>query len=424
MPNIISAVTGPNLLPLRLKTFFNFLLPFIIFGLCLFFAEELIPYLNEYHLVVRSIPYILFVFTALLSAYFSRHRLFYCAVLMGLFFALLTSIFPAIAESHQQGAFLSTGLLMPISISILAWVSERGVFSEQSFYMLLWLLLVGSFGTWLVLAPSEEIINWLTTVYFPLPSFLPAMFLPQSVLVSVLVSLILVYFRLCLIHSWTNNTFLAVIVVTAYVLVTSPPANFVALLFSVLGVMLFASILNESYAMAYRDELTGIMGRRALNEYMKRLGRRYSIAMLDIDHFKKFNDTHGHDVGDQVLKMVAARMTRVAGGGRVFRYGGEEFVIVFSRKSVEQVKVYLDDLRENIANYPMTLRSKSRPKIMEEGKKFRRKKTTKKQVSVTVSIGVAQKGAQQRLPEEVLKLADQALYKAKKAGRNKVVVNK
>jgi len=68
--------------------------------------------------------------------------------------------------------------------------------------------------------------------------------------------------------------------------------------------MLVVAIAHEAYLMAFRDELTGLPGRRALNERLQRLGRQYVLAMADVDHFKRFNDTHGHDVGDQVLKMV------------------------------------------------------------------------------------------------------------------------
>lgn len=86
--------------------------------------------------------------------------------------------------------------------------------------------------------------------------------------------------------------------------------------------------------MAYQDELTSLPGRRALKEYLLKLGSEYTIAMFDIDHFKKFNDTHGHDVGDQVLRMVASKLATVSGRGKSFRYGGEEFTLVFSEKSL------------------------------------------------------------------------------------------
>jgi predicted signal transduction protein with EAL and GGDEF domain len=74
--------------------------------------------------------------------------------------------------------------------------------------------------------------------------------------------------------------------------------------------MIAAAVAHEAYQMAFRDELTGLPGRRALNERMQRLGRNYVMAMSDVDHFKKFNDTHGHDVGDQVLRLVASRCPR------------------------------------------------------------------------------------------------------------------
>jgi GGDEF domain-containing protein len=95
------------------------------------------------------------------------------------------------------------------------------------------------------------------------------------------------------------------------------------------GVMLIVAMLQESHRLAFNDELTGLPGRRALQEAMAGLGPRYSLAMADVDHFKSFNDTHGHDIGDQVLKLVAARLAQVQGGGRAFRYGGEEFTVLF-----------------------------------------------------------------------------------------------
>src|SRR3546814_5904189 len=74
-----------------------------------------------------------------------------------------------------------------------------------------------------------------------------------------------------------------------------------------------AAVAHEAYQMAFRDELTGLPGRRALNERMQRLGRNYVLAMSDVDHFKKFNDTHGHDVGDQVLRLVASKLSKISG---------------------------------------------------------------------------------------------------------------
>lgn len=187
---------------------------------------------------------------------------------------------------------------------------------------------------------------------------------------------------------------------------------------SMVMLMLVAAVAHEAYQMAFRDELTGLPGRRALNERLQRLGRDYVIAMVDVDHFKKFNDTHGHDVGDQVLRLVASQLRRVGGGGKAYRYGGEEFTLLFPGKSVEQCVPHMEAVRLAIEQYRMQLRDKqSRPRDDREGKQRRAGKAAS-EVSVTVSMGVAERQAEQRTPQEVIKEADKALYSAKAAGRN------
>ncbi|MDE3736459.1 GGDEF domain-containing protein [Pseudomonas resinovorans] len=189
---------------------------------------------------------------------------------------------------------------------------------------------------------------------------------------------------------------------------------------SMVMLALTASVAHEAYQMAFRDELTGLPGRRALNERLRRLGRNYVLAMTDVDHFKKFNDTYGHDVGDQVLRLVASRLRKVGGGGKAYRYGGEEFTILFPGKSVEDCMPHLEAVRQAIEQYQMHLRDQvSRPKSDETGR-AKRGAPSGQTVSVTISIGVAGRDAEQRTPEEVIKAADQALYSAKSAGRNRV----
>jgi diguanylate cyclase (GGDEF)-like protein len=187
------------------------------------------------------------------------------------------------------------------------------------------------------------------------------------------------------------------------------------------GLCLLWGVLRSSHAMAYRDELTGLPGRRALNERLKMLGRTYTIAMLDVDHFKRFNDTHGHDVGDQVLRLVASRIRNVR-GGTAYRYGGEEFCVVFPRREVEECVESMEAVRAEIADYRMSIRDSSlRPKRSREGS--RRRGATRlrsDQVSVTVSAGMAQRSEDTLDPEQVVKAADQKLYQAKRAGRNRV----
>lgn len=177
-------------------------------------------------------------------------------------------------------------------------------------------------------------------------------------------------------------------------------------------------VVIDSYLLAYRDDLTGLPSRRALNQLALSLGSKYTVAMMDIDHFKKFNDTYGHDIGDQVLKLVASKLAKVQGGGKVFRYGGEEFTVVFSRKKAEYTLAFLEALRQSIADYGMVVRQPER-KTKNKQARGSGKETGEKTVSVTISIGVAQRQNKQSF-EQTLKEADLALYRAKKNGRNNV----
>src|SRR5713101_1524819 len=126
------------------------------------------------------------------------------------------------------------------------------------------------------------------------------------------------------------------------------------------ALILAASMIETSYVLAYHDELTGIRGRRAFNESLLSLDQQYAIAIVDIDHFKKFNDTYGHDVGDQVLCMVAKRLSDVGGDGQAFRCGGEEFAIVFRNASAQEAFEHLDKLRQLIEKSTFQVRGADR----------------------------------------------------------------
>ncbi|QEI06005.1 GGDEF domain-containing protein [Pigmentiphaga aceris] len=186
--------------------------------------------------------------------------------------------------------------------------------------------------------------------------------------------------------------------------------------------LLFAgSIVQETFRMAFRDELTGLRGRRALNDVLTRLDGNYSIAMVDIDHFKAFNDTHGHQTGDQVLRLVAARLNRAGGGSRAYRYGGEEFALVFFGKLAHECLETLEGVRMVIESSRMRLRDEaSRPQSEAQGRAKRGSGGERPGLRVTVSIGVSDSRLSPDGPVAVIADADTALYAAKGAGRNQV----
>ncbi len=179
------------------------------------------------------------------------------------------------------------------------------------------------------------------------------------------------------------------------------------------------AVLFASYRMAFVDALSSLPNRRALDEFLSRLSGTFAIAMIDIDHFKQFNDTHGHAAGDRVLHAVAQRL-RHANGGRAFRYGGEEFCLLFTGSRVRDAETSCEETRKRIEATRVSIRSA--PAKKRQGQAVRKVDAT--DVHVTVSIGIALRDANSRAVADVLKAADQALYRAKAKGRNRVVVSK
>lgn len=186
------------------------------------------------------------------------------------------------------------------------------------------------------------------------------------------------------------------------------------LCYSAVCIILLHSILRMYWQRVYVDELTDIGNRRALDERLDVVRGDYAIGMIDIDHFKKFNDTHGHDEGDNALRFVASILEK-AQGGRAYRYGGEEFCVIFEGVAAPAALAAADRIRRKLAGRKFFIRT------TKDGKKPSK---TRKAVRVTISAGIAGSDGAVTGPSEVLKRADSALYRAKEQGRNRVVLFK
>ena len=202
------------------------------------------------------------------------------------------------------------------------------------------------------------------------------------------------------------------------------------------ALILLSSIIENSYVLAYHDELTTLPARRSFNDAILGLQNPYTIAVVDIDHFKNFNDTYGHDIGDQVLCMVATRLAHVTGNGQAYRIGGEEFTILFPGKSANDTLKHLELLRQTIENSSFHVRRPNDRRSVRQGPDRRRAprkrvslkrpeppKSAELELSVTVSIGIAESASQSTDANTVIRAADQALYRAKEGGRNRVEIS-
>ena len=365
-------------------------------------------------------PWVALAVAALLAAVFNRGRIVFAAAAIALaYYAYRTAIEPA-PDSLAARAFYAGGcVLVPAGLAALAWLEERGVVNVHGAIRALVLAGAAALVAWIAGSGRAAPVDW---AYAPLASlpWLPATPIPQVGLAAIAASLaaagVAAYFRRTPVESglaWAIVAF----ALGAHTIRT--PLAFPAFVVAAAALLLVA-VLRDSHRMAFRDELTGLPGRRALDERLKATGRTYAVAMVDVDHFKKFNDTHGHDVGDQVLKLVASRLAGVGGGGIAFRYGGEEFTILFAGKDADEALPHLEQLRADIARYRMALRAPDRPRRTRSGKRRRGAAGGTKNLSVTVSIGVAARTPRHDQPDAVVKAADRALYRAKRAGRNRV----
>ena len=178
------------------------------------------------------------------------------------------------------------------------------------------------------------------------------------------------------------------------------------------------AVLECAWRSATLDELTQLPGRRALKNHLARLGASYTIAILDIDHFKQINDRHGHDVGDQVLRFIAAYLDR-ASPGTVYRFGGEEFVIICEGDDHQGHIADIEEVRRDIGEAKFRVRGKGRPKQKPEAPPPE-KQARAHMLTITASVGVAGCDLRESTPADVMKAADEALYRAKRAGRNRL----
>lgn len=369
--------------------------------------------------LVQISPYLAAGAGLFLALHFHRGRSFLSIFLLVSTYWLARNYLAGSLDGFgRQALYQAVALVLPLNLALLVYLPERDLFS-----------VAGQLRTAL-LAIEAVCVFWIFRYNFTivqpvlLDSYLPSvvrqlLHVSQPAFLVTLLGLSAVVIKVCIRRTPFDIGMLGTLVAffVAWNWATTP---FVLPLYSLAGIVLISlAVLQDSYNMAFRDELTGIPSRRALNERLAGIGRHYTVAMADIDHFKKFNDTYGHDVGDQVLKMVAMKLATVGGGGETFRYGGEEFTILFPKSGVKEAQVWLEDICAAVAAYPMHIRGGERPKKNQQGKSLRKAVTRQQTVQVTVSIGVAER-REGMLPDATIKAADKALYKAKNSGRNQV----
>ncbi len=358
-------------------------------------------------------PYVVFGAAILLGWRFHRSRVVAAILAIGIVERTLHIVGAAEVQAIQAAA----AFLLPLALGCLAVAHDRGVLVFRGLVQNIGVIvLAGATAFLLIQHPTVAALFGRELIKL---DFLAAVGIPQPALLATAVGLAASATAAVRRRKVVERGFLWAIL-AAFLAIRAPAASAESsLFFMAAGVILALSVIESSYRMAYHDDLTGLPARRAMRDALAALGEDYSIAMVDIDHFKRFNDRHGHDVGDQVLAMVASHLRRIMGGGRAFRYGGEEFAVLFPGKNRDEAEPHLEQLRGAIESYSFKLRGRRRPKAKPEPKGAKRSSRGKR-LAVTVSIGVAERSGRYPTAEKVLQAADRALYRAKRTGRNRV----
>jgi len=370
-------------------------------------------------LLVRIYPYVVWAAGVLVAWRFNRSQLFFAILILAV---SDRALFYLAAGQPPEGAaaviaFNAISFLLPLNLLFISMMREQGFLEKRN----LWRLGLVAF---------EVIVVALICVFKPLNLglFLKNSFiktpifktlpLAQPALFAFGLVFLMLAFRYLRSRGVIECGFIWVLVLSFFALNTSKTRPALTIYFATAGLALGISVIETSLGLAFQDELTGLPTRRAFNEALSKLGSRYTIAMIDIDFFKKFNDRYGHQVGDQVLRLVASKLERSAGGGKAYRYGGEEFAMILPGKDVNESIPHLEILRQIVEELKFIVRSKERRSG--KTKKMRKHKESRNQERITISIGVADDGGRPSSPQDVIKAADQALYRAKRDGRNRI----
>lgn len=375
----------------------------------------------------QVLPWTLMLAGVAMAVWYNRGRIFISsASLLAAFSGYGIALTFGNSSIAARAVYAAMTILVPVNVAAGMLLPEPGVFHHFNYRGLMMAIAEIAIVAWIASAGRNALsgLAWTTTLDHWLLKSPP---MPIAGRIALLAALIVSILRA---RPATKDEAVRPIAVSAPAMLAAfflacewatAPTAFNAFM-SAAATMLLAGLLQESHRLAFRDELTGLRSRRAIEERLPGLGPSFVVAMVDVDHFKKFNDTHGHAIGDQVLKLVAARLDEAGGGALAYRYGGEEFAVIFPDQNIEAALPHAEAIRAAVENYEMAIRGPDRPRNEHTGSVMRESRAPTQYLSVTVSIGLAARSSVDVPAHAVLRDADAALYRAKGAGRNRVSV--
>lgn len=360
----------------------------------------------------QAFAYLVLAVGILLGLYLRHSRILFAMLLLALADRALLHLAAGSAASADVGRvmFNAVALLLPLNLLALSLITERRLLVSREIVRLILVFLQVFFVSWIGLPENLAFAAALESPFID-PRYTAWTPVAQPALVAFGAALGLLTVRFASYRNPVDRGFFWALV-SAFLALHGTragwsPTNFLA----TAGLILIIAAYAEIYQSTYYDELTGMRGRPYWDQAVANLGSRYAIAVIDIDGMKHLNETQGYAVGDQILRMVARKITSLSGDGKAFRYDGNRFAVLFHDKSVTTVLPHLEELRKAVDASPVMLPARRR---------FFRKPDPPTPVPVTVSIGAAERDERRTTPEQVMKAVDIALARAKHDGRNQV----
>ena len=319
-------------------------------------------------------PYVLGLAAFILGAVFHLSRVSFVALTsMCLYFLLnITAL--------NRNCITDWGaVIIPVNILMFFCRPDRGIWSKQGL-LRLWLVFMEFLVVFIVAKaiPQDNTPEW----------FFIGMVLGISIMVIGVICLVMSGIRSGRLEGPAYALMMACMVEALFVgneFVGTESVAALSMMNGVVGFTLIYTVILLTWEHSFLDDLTQLPARKTLNHRLVQLSGPFAVAMVDVDNFKQINDTYGHDVGDQVLKYIAAHLKAVD-FGKAYRYGGEEFAIVSTGRDTEDLFPLCDRLRKTLAERPFVLRELN-SSVKQRGRK---PASAQKTIPVTVSIGLAE----------------------------------
>jgi len=369
--------------------------------------------------LVYAYAYIFLGAGILLGWYMGRSRVLFATMLLALADRALMHFWAGEAATEAVGrlVFNSVALLLPLNFMVLSFVKESPMVTRREIMRLGLILLQAALVAWVGLFGEADAAASLESPIVD-PRYSRWTPIPQPALLAFGAAFVHQMARSIRLRNPLERGFVWALL-AAFVALHSTragwsPTNF----FATASLILIIATYHATHAFMHYDEVTGVQKWDDLKAAMRRLRGQYAIAMVDIDRLRQVNEQFGRLVGDQVLRHVAAKVTKVSGDGKAFCHMAGKFAVIFRGKTVAEAVPHLQALRKAVEASPFPLPARSRS--LKNPDAAAEDAFHLKNLPVTITIGVAHSDARKATADQVLKAAERALDRAKKAGRNQV----